>query len=110
MSGELDAGRLDQRVEHQRPHWLTDEAGAPVESWEGLGRLWATVVPLGAEDPLSADRPHNRVRYRLIIRALADMRPGDRVLWRGRALDIRSIAPHAADTTFLTLGCEERLP
>lgn len=106
MSGEL-AGTLKERVELQRRGGGRDALGGAAGSWELLGLAWAAVEydrpGSGAVAGAADDSPF----WRVTMRARDDVAVGDRLLWGGRVLSVRSVERDPRRSDRLRLRAEE---
>lgn len=89
MSGEL-AGALRERVELQRRDGARDAIGGAVGDWVPLGMAWAAIEFDRAGAGVVADVADARPWWRVTMRA-RDILVGDRMLWGGRMLAVRSV-------------------
>ncbi|WP_281300804.1 MULTISPECIES: head-tail adaptor protein [unclassified Iodidimonas] len=110
MSPVIDAGRLDQRLDHERPVETLDENGLMQVIWQPLGRLWAAVKVQGGQAAREAERPTARLSYALTLRSGSDCIEGDRLHWKGRILDVVAVLAHGSDPRFIEILCSETRP
>ena len=89
MSGEL-AGALRERVELQRRDDARDTIGGAVGDWVSLGMAWAAIEYERAGAGVAGDAADASPWWRVTMRAL-DVSVGDRMLWIGRVLAVRSV-------------------
>jgi head-tail adaptor len=89
MSGEL-AGTLRERVEVQRRDGARDAIGGAVGDWVSLGTAWAAIEFDRAGAGVAADAADASPWWRVTMRA-RDISVGDRMLWGGRVLAVRSV-------------------
>lgn len=104
-------GRRRERIELQQRTTASDGIGGQTVTWATVARPWAAVVPLDRNDQESirGDQQtvehsyHFDLRYRWQTRP----KPTDRVLWRDRTLEIRTVVDDTADTRRIVLQCGE---
>src|SRR5262245_28369589 len=70
----VDIGRLDKRVELQRPATTQNAFGEEVATWETLARMWASVEPLSSQELLQADQVQAQVTHKVWVRYRTDVR------------------------------------
>jgi len=106
MSAEL-AGDLRERVELQRRDGARDAIGGAVGAWVSLGMAWAAVeyerIGVGVAGEAADASPW----WRVTMRARGDVSVGDRLLWNGRVLAIRSVERDPRLPDRLRLRAEE---
>lgn len=84
--------RLDERVDLQRLTYTRDAAGDELpSSWATYATVWASVVAVGGSESVEDDQRVSRGTYQVEIRRRSDLRPTDRILWRGLALEVSTI-------------------
>ena len=69
-------------------------------------RIWAKVYPLTAKNIDSVPENTNRISYRVTIRRRSDIKPDDKIIWRGRELRLLS-PPYDLDKYYTAFECEE---
>ncbi len=100
-------GDLNRRLTLQAPVESADGAGGVTRSFADVATLWAQVTPTGARADTAAGSLGALLRYRIVIRARADVTTrhqfveGDRVY---RVVAVRD----SADRRFLEIEAEER--
>lgn len=82
------AGRLRERIQIQRQATATDAAGEPAGAWATVGTAWARVESLRSSEPVVAMKAEGRLTHGVWVRAGFSILPTDRLLWRGRVLEI----------------------
>lgn len=85
MSGEL-AGRLRERVTVERRAATRDALGGATGAWIAVATIRAAVAPGRAGPAVAGDAPSGLDDWIVTARAEADVRVGDRLVWRGRRL------------------------
>ena len=92
----------------ERPADLARDAhGQVVEAWERLGQAYAEVTPLGGRDLELARQTAARVTHRVRTRYRAGVDSRCRVVFRDRALNVRSVLRDSEGSDTLTLLVEE---
>ena len=88
----IDSGKMRERVALQRPVDRQNEFGEATLEWEEVAVVWANVMNLTARDYFAAQQSGTLATHRITIRYYAVIKPTWRMLWRGRLLEITSIA------------------
>jgi SPP1 family predicted phage head-tail adaptor len=85
------AGQLRETIVLQRPTLTPDGAGGFVRTWATYATRRAEVMgtPVGREETLN-DVTLAVERFTITIRFGLDVRPSDRLVWRGKTMNIRS--------------------
>jgi len=102
------AGGLKERVtiEYQAPG--TDALGIANGAWQTRGCVWASLVPSTTDGAAYAgDAMSAAQRYHVTVRRRADVRVGDRLIWRGRALIVLNLAHDPAQPDRMTFLVEQ---
>ena len=85
------AGALRERVELQRRDDARDAIGGAVGEWVSLGMAWAAIIFDRSGAGIIGDAADASPWWRVTMRARADVSVGDRMLWNGRVLMVRSV-------------------
>lgn len=106
MSTEF-AGSLRERIGIDQPAAQRDPLGAGQGQWTSDGSAWAHIAPLAAAEMAAGEALTALPRWHVTLRARPGLRPGSRLVWRGRYLAVRAINqdPQMPDRMILT--CEE---
>jgi SPP1 family predicted phage head-tail adaptor len=103
----LDPGRLRERVTVQRATVSRNSIGESVQTWSDLVERWASVEGLSGREVLQSGQQQTEVTHRVRMRYVDGMTHTDRLLWRGRVLEISSLLEHANRTEHEILCVEE---
>ena len=88
----LRAGALRERVGVRRATTSRDATTAEeTTAYTPAGSVHAEVVPLTARQAERAGVDVTRRPHRVTCRALIEVAPGDRLTWRGLAMDVLSV-------------------
>lgn len=95
----MRAGLLNRRVRIERRRAAVDDFGQPVDAWELVGELWASIANetgMGAiRSSLQSDVPTSIARYSFMVRFDAAKRlgigPAMRIVHDGDVFDIRGM-------------------
>jgi SPP1 family predicted phage head-tail adaptor len=104
---EMTAAMLRQKVQIQRLNKAGDGAGGWEKSWSSIGWTFAYMRATGGGERFFADRLNMEIRYKATIRYRADLLPSDRILFEGKAYQIRSIIDIEFKKKWLELSLEE---
>lgn len=106
MDTEL-SGALNERVGIETFVDARDAAGACVGHWAAAGSAWAVVAPDGAGGAEGEAR-RSRRRWRVVLRAPADVGLTSRLVWRGQWLSVLSVLDDPRRPDRVELRCEVR--
>lgn len=103
MTGEL-AGMLRERIELQRRGNARDPLGGAEGAWASMGFSWARIEHERGGPPVAGGAIEDAPRWRVTVRARDDVAAGDRLMWGGRVLRVRSVLrdPRWRDRLFLS--------
>lgn len=102
----MRAGDLDQRIELQRLTRMPDGGGGYSEEWTTYAQSWANVRPMSGRERYQAQQTQANANYRITLYNRADIDPADRILWRGKVLNIRFLADAGPRDLYLTIDAE----
>lgn len=106
MTGrQTGAGDLDQRIRIERPDMVEDEGGGRETGWAEVATVWARAWPVGGQERAAAAKVEasTMVRFKVRRRALDTTM---RVIWQGKAHNIRAIADAGSREPFLIIDAE----
>lgn len=86
----MHIGKLNQRVEIQTVTETRNSFGEVSKTWATTGKRWASVVPLTGRELELNRQIHNQVDYKVTLRHSIDIHPSQRILWKGKVLEILS--------------------
>lgn len=98
--------RLDQRITVLREVLTPDGMGGHHVDAEPLAEIWAHLEPLTGQERAAFGGLVASALYRCVICRRTDLRPDDRILWRGHAFNIRAVPPVAPRQRFMELQIE----
>jgi SPP1 family predicted phage head-tail adaptor len=102
---------LRWRVTVERLTLTPDGAGGgAVQTWDTLYRPWAYIAPVTNGEKLFGMQLESPITHILYIRFNTQISVRDRIIHRGRTLNIKSIADIEEKKTFMELRCEEVRP
>lgn len=102
----MQAGRLDQRVQLQRPVRARDGYGAEPAGWEDVAQVWATVVPVSGRERITAPQvmAEDSIRVHLRLLAAPELDETWRLVHGGRPYRIEGVARYPREGR-LELSC-----
>ena len=102
----MRAGTLKDRVTIQRWTAENDPTWGPSPGWNAIGDVWANVTPVSGTEKPDAAGVQTTITHRIIMRYRADVTTKDRIIYRGRVLDIayRDIYPAMIAVAMVTVG------
>jgi SPP1 family predicted phage head-tail adaptor len=100
-------GTLTDRVQLRRRESLADIGGGHEAIFVPLGNAWARVRSLNGRAGQRADGQAVAISHSVVLRFRSDVAPGDRIIYRGRALDVVSASDLNGRRAYLACGCTE---
>jgi SPP1 family predicted phage head-tail adaptor len=100
-------GTLTDRVQFKRREMSGEDEGGHVALFVPVTSLWARVRSLTGRQGTSADGRAVEISHAVVLRFRNDIRPGDRIVYRGRNLDVVSAADLNGRRAFLSCACSE---
>ena len=101
-------GTLTDRVQLSRKSSASEDEGGEVAIYTPLANVWARVRQLSARQSFAGDARGQSVSHSVVLRFRPDLKPGDRVVYRGRNLEIEGVADLNGRRAYLSLQCSER--
>jgi SPP1 family predicted phage head-tail adaptor len=87
----MRAGTLKDRLTLQRYQATTDPKWGTTPGWWNTCDLWADVEPLGGSEKTDNAGVQTTISHRIRTRYRTDITSKDRLLYRGRVLEIVSV-------------------
>ena len=87
----MRAGKLKDRVTLQRYATNVDPKWGTTPGWTGVGDVWADVTPTGGTEKPDAQGVQTTVTHTVSMRYRDDVTTKDRLLYRGRVLELLSV-------------------
>lgn len=103
----MPIGGLTDRVTLKRRIDSAESEGGIGTAYLTVGTVWARVRSLSARAMLAADARTQEISHAVVLRRRNDLKPGDRLSWRGLDLTIRRIAPLDVDRAYIVCACSE---
>lgn len=101
-------GNLTDRIQLQRRVSTSEDEGGAIVTWSPLSTVWARVRQLSTRQGLAEDARGQAITHSVVLRFRLDVGPGDRLIYRGRTLDIAGAADLNGRRAYLSLQCVER--
>lgn len=100
-------GTLTDRVQLKSRQSIAEDGGGHARLYVSLGNAWARVRSLTGRQASNADGRAVAISHSVVIRFRNDVGPGDRVVYRGRNLDVVSAADLNGRRAYLACTCSE---
>lgn len=100
-------GTLTDRVQLKRRDMSSQPGGGHDIVYVPLTSVWARVRSLRGRQGTSADGRAVEISHAVVLRFRTDLRPGDRIFYRGRNLDVVTAADLNGRKAYLSCTCSE---
>lgn len=100
-------GTLTDRVQLRRRDSLGDGGGGHERVYVPMSSVWARVRSLTGRQGNNADGRAVAISHSVVLRFRSDISPGDRIVYRGRNLDVVSVADLKGRRAYLACACSE---
>ena len=109
MSGDKipPIGSLTDRVELKKRESVSDGTGGHERMFVPVSQLWARVRSLSGRQGVNADGQTVAISHSVVLRFRTDVGPGDRIVYRGRNLEVVSAADLNGRRAYLSCACSE---
>jgi SPP1 family predicted phage head-tail adaptor len=101
-------GTLTDRVTLMRKVVSEEPEGGEVAVYTTLSTVWARVRQLSARAAYMDDARGQTISHAVVLRYRTDLKPGDRIVYRGRNLEIAALADINGRRAYLSCQCSER--
>jgi SPP1 family predicted phage head-tail adaptor len=101
-------GTLTDRVTLQRKITTEEPEGGELAVFTTLSTVWARVRQLSARQAFADDARGQSITHSVVLRFRTDLTPGDRIVYRGRNLEIAGLADINGRRAYLSCQCSER--
>lgn len=99
-------GELNERVSLRRMSLAPDGAGGQTETWAEYAAVWARVRPMKGQERQNAQRQEAAADYVVTLRYRDDVLEADKIVWRGRDLNVRFISNAGVRSEFMDVEAE----
>lgn len=100
-------GTLTDRIQLKRRDMSVQSDGGHLALFVPITSLWARVRSLTGRQGTSADGRAVEISHAVVMRFRNDIKPGDRLVYRGRNLDVVSAADLNGRRAYLSCACSE---
>ena len=98
-------GSLSDRVQLKRREFTGESEGGFVAVFVPLATVWARVRALTGRTGTSADSRSVSLSHVVVLRFRTDLKAGDRMVYRGQALEVIGLADLNGGKAFLSCQC-----
>lgn len=99
-------GDLDQRITIQAEAPTADGYGGSVLAWSTVATVWAKAWPVSGKERTQAQQIEAAAMHRFLIRYRDDVTEGMRIVWQGRAHNIRFVARPSSRKLYMQIDAE----
>lgn len=103
---DITAGKLKNRIELQELIIVEDGAGGNTRTWRTVQKVWAYLYQTSGSERYQQDRLTAIANFRATIRYRADVSPVNRIVFQGKAYQIRSVDNLEFANKYLDLSLE----
>lgn len=100
-------GTLTDRVQLRKRESAPEPEGGHERIFMPMGNAWARVRSLTGRQGSNADGRMVAISHSVVLRFRSDIGPGDRVVYRGRNLEVVSAADINGRRAYLACACSE---
>ena len=100
-------GTLTDRVQLRRKEMTGEAEGGFTTLYVPMASVWARVRALSGHRSAEADGRTVEISHSVVLRFRADIGPGDRIVYRGRNLDVVSAGDLNGRRAYLSCACSE---
>lgn len=104
----MNIGSLKHKITIQRPGRIPDNGGGWTEGYTDYKTIAANVRPMTAKQLIEAEQAQFDVTHRVTIRFRTDITRVDRIVYKGREFDIKTLINEDEANRALILLCVER--
>lgn len=102
-------GTLTDRVQLKRRIATHEDEGGELAAYSPIATVWARVRGLGARQLLESDARGQAITHSVVLRFRNDLKPGDRIAYRGGDLDIAAVGDLNGRKAYLSCQCTARM-
>ena len=103
----MQPGLLRERVDIQRAAETRNALGEVTQTWATYASRYAAVMTLRSREALNAQQAGLSVTHKVKLRHVEGLKSSDRLVWRGRTLEIVSVLEYEQFSVHELL-CEEQ--
>jgi SPP1 family predicted phage head-tail adaptor len=101
-------GTLTDRVQLQRKLASDEDEGGTSVLFAPIATVWARVRVLSARQAFDSDGRGQGISHSVVMRFRTDLKPGDRIVYRGTELEIAATADLNGGRGYLSCQCAAR--
>jgi len=101
-------GTLTDRIQLLRREMMSEPGGGHVKVYIPVATVWSRVRPLSGRQGVDADGRGVVMSHAVVMRFRSDVKPGDRVVYRGRKLEVVTAGDVNGRRAYLSCSCAER--
>ena len=102
-------GTLTDRVQLKRRIVTDEDEGGELAIFSPIATVWARVRQLSARPLFDSDARGQAITHSVVLRFRNDLKPGDRIAYRGGDLDIAGAADLNGRKAYLSCQCTARV-
>jgi SPP1 family predicted phage head-tail adaptor len=102
-------GTLTDRIQLKRKMTTSEDEGGEVALFTPIATVWARVRQLGAGRAVESDGRGQNISHSVVMRFRTDLKPGDRIVYRGGELEIEAAGDINGRRAYLGCQCSERV-
>lgn len=106
----MDIGQLRHRVTFQKLVKIQDSFGQPIEQWDDVVTVWASVEPLVGKQYFDAETINSEISHKIKLRHRTGITPDMRIIFKARIFEIVSPPINYQERNIeLQLMCKEQI-
>jgi SPP1 family predicted phage head-tail adaptor len=100
-------GTLTDRVQLLRRDMTAEDGGGHLTLYVPMAKVWSRVRPISGRAGQAADGRAVTISHMAVMRFRSDVKPGDRLLYRGRRLEVVTAGDLNGRRAYLSCACSE---
>lgn len=101
-------GTMTDRVQLLRRVTTEEPEGGEPAVFSPIATVWARVRALSARNALESDGRGQGITHAVVLRFRTDLKPGDRIVYRGAALEVEAANDLNGRRAYLSCQCTAR--
>jgi SPP1 family predicted phage head-tail adaptor len=102
-------GTLTDRIVLKRRSTTDEVEGGVTAVYSTLATVWARVRSVGTRQSFESDASGQSVSHAVVMRFRTDLKAGDRIIYRGRDLEVLGTSDLNGRRAYLSCQCAERV-
>ncbi len=103
----MQIGQLNRRIDILRQDDQRDSYGGIIGEWVKICSVWANIVPVTSKESFVSDRVQSTSDYKITIRYLPLLTTLDRLVYKGKCLEITGVKDLITDHKWLEITAKE---